>query len=413
MLSYIAAIVAAVSLAALWGCGTANDTAPAVDSTGKHPTNWVVGHRSAFHRTPEQCRECHGPDLAVRGSTGGITRIGCFAATWNGMSCHALVNGQPHGPRNLPHAIPFTSPGTHGPEAKRDLVGCQECHGEPGISGSNPRFNATIGSLSAGCEASGCHITNAAHPVPWLTHGSAGNLMRACSLCHGTTLRGGVARSCFSATCHPNSAPGTVPVAGQCTSCHGKPPNGLPGASSPNIAGAHAKHGNVPGIGSICETCHTGAGTGTANHANGRADVAFTSTYNAKSGPSAFDGGTQTCTNVSCHGGEAISWTQAFESEVHDGCIRCHAFGTNQYNSYHSGKHPEHERSGPNGLLCTDCHDIEKLRQKHFSGLSTPQFEGTPRDTLRDEVRYNGTTCSPPGLSPLGACHFDPVERAW
>ena len=83
------------------------------------------------------------------------------------------------------------------------------------------------------------------------------------------------------------------------------------------MAGKHAVHGALPGVG-VCNPCHNGLDTGTLEHynrANARpgkdalrvppGDVAFLGTYNAESGPAAFNPATRTCSNVICHGGQA------------------------------------------------------------------------------------------------------------
>ena len=49
-----------------------------------------------------------------------------------------------------------------------------------------------------------------------------------------------------------------------CTSCHGDPPSG---ATYPNVAGKHAVHGALPGMG-VCNPCHNGLDTGTLEHYN-------------------------------------------------------------------------------------------------------------------------------------------------
>ena len=180
----------------LGGCGSSNDAAPSISGSGQHPARatWIVDHRAAYRQHPAQCTSCHGADLR-----GGITNVNCFTGVPGGL-CHA--GG--HGPRPVPHALPFTAATLHGPEAKKDLVFCQSCHGTAGGPGSAPRFNVAVGSLVNGFED--CHLANSAHPpVPgvstaWPGHADAGNLGNACVLCHGATLGGGTGPACTS--CH-------------------------------------------------------------------------------------------------------------------------------------------------------------------------------------------------------------------
>ena len=408
-------IVAFALLAlAMGGCSSQNDQAPSLTVTGKHPADWYLAHRQAYAQAylkdnALQCRECHGMNL-----DGGIALVGCAAT-----SCHA--GGHP--PRPIPHAVPYTDPTVHGPAAKVDLTYCQVCHGTLSGLGTNPRFNVPIGSLATGCEASGCHnLTNptqasysAAHPRPWSTHNSAGNLSNACGLCHGATLLGGAGRSCSASGCHTNMAPGIPPVAGQCVSCHGKPP----------ASGAHAAHQAVASQANLCNACHAGAGSGTPRHGQrGFASVstAIAPTYAAKSGTGSVTevGGIVTCRNVSCHGGIVTpAWVGA-AIDVTIQCAFCHtagtAFQTPQYNSYYSGKHQKH-LTAPISLQCWNCHDPTRLATTHFSGLDTPAFTNPP-GSLFPEVNYSNGRCTPnPATGSFGVtqCHDpgDPGPFTW
>ena len=121
-----------------------------------------------------------------------------------------------------------------------------------------------------------------------------------------------------------------------CGTCHAIPPNG---SVSPNVAGQHAPHIAVSTI-IVCATCHTGAGDGTALHQNGTVDVIIDPTYNAKSGAASYNATNNTCTNVSCHGGQTTpGWLSGTVIDVNTQCTSCHASGTAQYNSYNSGQH--------------------------------------------------------------------------
>ena len=435
----------------LWGCGTANNDAPSFDAaSGKHPAGWVsaVGgnHRLAFRADSEPCKQCHGSDLLVAGSVGGVARVSCSSTSFDGIICHA--NG--HLPRLAPHVLPFTNPALHGTAAKTDLVFCQGCHAFPTASGpgSNPRFNVKIGALVNGCED--CHNIFTAHPsspfpdsAPWrgtITHRDAGNLANACVLCHGAApaLAGGIGPAC--STCHATSPLTNL----NCTSCHGSAQaNATPGLPAggvfPNISGAHNEHNVFNNVAGVCSTCHDGAGIGTINHFNNKVvNVAVLAAYNAKTGgfakyssagllvDSANNGGQ--CKNISCHGGITTpSWRTGI-IDVDTQCTSCHRSRTasDQFNSYFSGNpvvgppafaslHDKHVDNV--GLTCPDCHDIDKLRPSHFVGLNTPAFEGIPAVTIRAGVTYAGSvasgssSCSPtprPGGFPI--CH---ATRPW
>lgn len=395
-------------------CGSANDSAPTVDPVrGKHPASWWMWHRAYSDKDTSQCKDCHGSDLM-----GGITRIDC-SNQGNDTRCHA--NGHPPRPITPEHTPDFRIASLHGPVARADLLSCQACHGEPGIEGSNPRFNNPIGALPLGCEECHNHQRGAGHPTAgdasgatgWAGHRLAGGDLNNCALCHGLNLSGtgtdgnpSAGRSCSATGCHIALALGNVPVTGQCVSCHGKPPNGT---TAPNREGAHVKHNNLSTINSHCDECHGGAGTGTGLHADGAVDVIFLASHNAKSGTASIDQATKTCSNVRCHGGRDIAWTGFFDTEAH--CEQCHELGTSQYNSYHSGEHQRHTPGGTAGTPCTDCHDLEKLAPAHFSNLSSVEFEIAPADTILDEVNYVGGTCSPQNDGSqtvffLNRCHF-------
>ncbi len=375
---------------ALFACGKANDKAPALSSSGKHPDTWLTEHRSAYQRNRDLCRECHGTDL-----TGGVTKVDCFNQAGAGQ-CHA--NG--HGPRDVPHQLPFKDGAAHGPAAKKDLVYCQSCHGTLGGTGIAPRFNISLGSLQKGCED--CHSVNAAHPVwsatsGWRGHSTAGNIGNSCYLCH---FNGGTGPECT--TCHTALKPGTVPTSGACISCHANPP----------ALGSHSAHTALAGVKDVCSTCHDGAGFGTGKHANGTKDVAFAAIYNAKSG-TAIKNSDGSCANVSCHGGVS---TPVWGGKLTSGCLSCHSAGTAQYNGYNSGQHGEHITVI--GLQCTDCHDMSKTSgtASHYSGLGTSNFELAPSITVK-VPGYTSITprCSPgrfpaAGTYSVSVCHDN---RSW
>jgi predicted CxxxxCH...CXXCH cytochrome family protein len=305
-----------------------------------------------------------------------------------------------------PHTIPFTDPTLHGPVAKADLTFCEGCHASPsnGGPGSNPRFNVAIGSLTAGCETSGCHAAGTAHPAQWRGftatapggHRTAGNMANACVLCHGATLGGGAGLACT--TCHTAGSP---LVLTNCTSCHNIPPSG---STAPNRAGAHAVHGALSAVSANgCNTCHNGGGTGTQNHDYGRASafLSFLAQFNAKTGTGSFDATANTCANVSCHGGQTTPNWLTGTINVNTQCTSCHSSGTTQYNSFNSGHHSTHVSQG---IACYTCHDTALLAVNHFTHLDTTAMEGPASATLNAALQYNGTSCNP-SAGGLSGCH--------
>jgi hypothetical protein len=215
-----------------------------------HPPSWTndyLDHRYyAAQNGTQSCKACHGSTLH-----GYQVAPSCYSASFNGQSCH------PDGPQAVPHPVDgsYLLGTNHGPDSKADLTECQQCHGQPGGPGSNPRFN--VGIFAAGdngCE--GCHGVNYAHPQVWagpnpgnVFHYSSGNVQNACTLCHGVNLDGvgGVGVSCLG--CHAETVNFTL----DCTFCHGYPPNGTPDFDVP-IPVSH--NGVPPAPHNVCAWCH-------------------------------------------------------------------------------------------------------------------------------------------------------------
>jgi predicted CxxxxCH...CXXCH cytochrome family protein len=185
------------------------------------------------------------------------------------------------------------------------------------------------------------------------------------------------------------------------------------------VAGVHAKHNALSGVTGVCNACHNASGTGSQahyDHANALpgqnslrvspGETAFLSAYNAKSGAASFNATAFTCSNVSCHGGQATpNWqTGAGTIDVNTQCTSCHAPGTAQgapeNNSPYSGLHSFHLGSAV-GALCTECHDMANGTTgatNHFRFLNTPQMEGPAAQTVAPlgvAANYNaqGQTC--------------------
>lgn len=367
------------------------------------PKPWRGGtriHTNTDTNNAAVCATCHtnGANSSVQPSPPAPagTTPGCF----NSTLCHAAV-GHPAG---------WALPTAHGPAAKAapsSSAGfslCQTCHGND-FTGGN--------SLTSCLNTSGCHGAgvNAPHSASWLpgstyTHTTTdqGNAP-VCALCHTNGLNSPIAPpsppapagtppDCFNNTlCHATPTCGT---------CHGIPPNGT---VAPNVAGQHAAHIAVSTI-IVCATCHTGAGFGTALHINGVIDVILDPTYNAKSGAASYNATTNTCSNVSCHGGQTTpGWLSGTVINVNTQCTLCHvpgtALGTPQYNSQYSGRHSTHAGEG---IACYTCHDTALIAVNHFTTLNTTAMEGPASATLRSQLQYNGTSCNP-SAGGLTGCH--------
>jgi hypothetical protein len=221
------------------GCkSTPNSQALINPDTGKHADGWITAHPAYYIADPTQCTDCHGTDLR-----GGITRISCFSADLNGVSCHAL------GPAG--HPANWALPAQHGAMAKNapsripisGFSTCQLCHGTDLLGGS------------VGISCKSCH-TSAPHPTAWLP---------TSTYKHNTTDQ---ANAQVCADCHANGANSPIPAPPT-------PPAGTPigcfnntlchsvlhpaGWSSPSQHGASAKaapNASAPSGFSVCQTCH-------------------------------------------------------------------------------------------------------------------------------------------------------------
>jgi predicted CxxxxCH...CXXCH cytochrome family protein len=192
-----------------------------------------------------------------------------------------------------------------------------------------------------------------------------------------------------------------------------------------NIAGAHATHIALDNTGTpiSCDTCHNGLGPTllNLNHYN-RAksrvppgDVAFLATYNAKTVPFSFDNTALSCSNVSCHGGQATPNWQTSALDVNNQCTNCHVSGTAQFNSYNSGEHAFHlGQIGNTATSCKYCHNTTTLAVNHFTTLADNTISPA---VAAATVGGAGTliTTWTPGAGTSGTCNAacHPGDRTW
>jgi predicted CxxxxCH...CXXCH cytochrome family protein len=346
---------------------------------------------------------CHGPNLiGGAGSAPSCTTChvgGVITISKHPFAAPAVVNHKPF----LANTVPAN-----------DTTSCAlaACHG------------ANLAGGVAGPSCSGCHLGGALakHPASFGTTTSQvalnhkayvdANTANGCknTYCHGSSLDGAapaIGPSCSSTVCHQIGIP-TGQMAANCVSCHNRPPAG--GIASPNRGGAHAKHDALTGVTSVCDTCHTGAGTGTLNHFNGVINAQPTATYNAKSG-AAVRNPDGTCSNVSCHGGLTTPVWLTETIDVNTDCVKCHTVGTSagtpENNSPYSGEHSFHATQAfGSGVGCTACHDTVTLAPNHFTTLNTTAMEGPASGTIGGALitSYSAGTCN-------AACH--PGDRSW
>lgn len=342
-----------------------------------HPAGWSDPgqHGVTAEQNFSVCKTCHGPTY-----NGGSATTTCYL-------CH-------NGP-GLDHPAPGWVILDHKTAALADNVVCKKCHGADYLGG---------GSHTA-CKS--CHMENETkvHQLNWypdvqLNHrayaGTNGTTSCSNASCHGTNLTGVALSGPSCSTCHswPFSS-------ASCGTCHDIPPAGT---AFPNVAGRHSAH-TALSANIVCATCHEGAGSGTALHSNNVADVIIGTAYNAKSGAASFNATADTCSNVSCHGGQTTPVWLTGAINVNTQCASCHASGTAQYNNYNSGEHSKHVSR----FACTVCHDTAKLAANHFTGLGTTAMEGPASATIVNAVNYNGASCNP-SAGNLSGCHS---SRTW
>ncbi len=399
----------AVPAAAGTAPGCFNNTMCHGDAGAPHALGaiWKDPTSAAFHgieakKNLTYCQACHGTPGTTK-FDGGITTTACSA-------CHTAAKAHSF-PWSAAPVVSFPGYVASHRNAGKYTTACAVCHDvTKGRTAPDPTapscfsasFNAT------GCHANGPGIAN--HPVPFLTTAhttvTSAGFAADCQACHAVTGTSPVTAAPLCTTCHQASSPLTT---SNCASCHTKPPTGT---AFPNAAVLHPKHEALSGVTANCSVCHNGVGTGSQSHydhANARpgknalrvapAPVAFLATYNAKSGTASFNPTTQTCSNVSCHGGQTTPSWAGGTINVATQCTACHVSGTSQYNSQNlnGGEHPKHSN-----YACTECHNMTKGANagatSHFANLATQTMEGPASATIQFGVTgtYNTTakTCT-------------------
>jgi predicted CxxxxCH...CXXCH cytochrome family protein len=294
----------------------------------------------------------------------------------------------------------------------------------------------------------------AAHPVPFLkgkvtTAGNshlgatAANFTSDCATCHAKSGTSPTASAPACATCHTLGDPTAAGLnAGTCLSCHvgGAPASASPfttvgptGSAWPSLKGSHAKHlglltatkgtpstpttsaGTAP---LNCSSCHAGLlpsdETDTSHthydqvklkrittpSTTGPAPVAIfagTNGFKAQTGGApTFATAAQTCSSVSCHGGQVSpAWpagTLTVNATTY--CLACHVVNAAQYNAPIG----RHNSPGEHNQTCDYCHDMTQAKpgaQNHFKYLETTVVSGvsgTPSDQYPSDTVLFGAS---------------------
>jgi len=364
------------------------------------------------------CQICHGRDFS-----GGASASGC-------VSCHGVKAPHPPKPWRLTNASVFT----HATADPSNAIVCAQCHysGSPHNPAGHPDTPPPAGAQPGCYNGTLCHGANtASHAVPFLAGlvDSKGNghltvtataFQSDCASCHAYSGTSPTASAPLCRQCHTLADPvATGTHAGTCRSCHAGTaglPLGPGGTSFPSIAGAHAKHMNLP-TEITCDSCHGGSGTGTTQHytqANTRtgtpaapASVAIDAVFKAKTGGNpVFSAGSFTCAAVSCHGGQTTPEWQHGTLDAGSQCSACHGVAasagvTTQYNDAF-GRHSQgaHDATNPtNQIACATCHDMGNGSPgalAHFKYLHTQAVDGVATGIPADQL-------------PSGTLVFDPA----
>jgi predicted CxxxxCH...CXXCH cytochrome family protein len=232
-----------------------------------------------------------------------------------------------------------------------------------------------------------------------------------CRTCHGAQLDGGTsAISCDG--CHSLKSDGTTPEPSttawrtDCTFCHGGTDNAL-GAPPRDLNGAtakadmtftsHTKHVTADSVHVAydCVQCHVKPvdvlSTGHAfDSTKIKAEVNFTA------GISQFGiyGGTQSCSNLYCHGnGLADNGTYDGHFSPTD-CNSCHPTNNAHVNNL-SGKHDLH-LNGANAIICSDCHSNTVSTSNAI--INAALHINKVKNYAMAGITYAGGTCN-------GNCH--------
>ncbi len=141
-----------------------------------------------------------------------------------------------------------------------------------------------------------------------------------------------------------------------CDTCHGQATeeDGQP------ASGSHDMHAAAANEDYACSACHTGAGSGTAVHADGTIDMSIDATYGGtydRGNHAAGSGVYGSCSTVYCHGDTLTAGTDT--TPTWGGAVACgDCHGDDAATPPTAGSHVRHAGDAGGGLsrACTDCH---------------------------------------------------------
>ncbi|MBI5142242.1 MAG: CxxxxCH/CxxCH domain-containing protein [Nitrospirae bacterium] len=373
----------------------------------------ATGQTEFIHYNKADCISCHSHGR-------GFKPIGCDGCHGN-PPVEDVVNSQSTGGTKglaeIPGSTGSTTSGAHGKHASAEGQGysCEICHyGYPGNMPDSGNHVIDIGFNIFSSGGNGTAYNGQAVVAGYRAHngttvtatGAKGMNNLTCSniYCHGNVqgLSGNGAPTAYGTPVWDS------PASVQCGSCHKS--NGTLGDGSRMDSGSHGKHLSQPGY--SCSTCHNGAGSGTAKHADNVIDVSFPAIYggSASYNGNGFDdhspgSGYGTCTNIYCHSNAApfdkanIFRTQNWGDPART-CSSCH--DTGGATTGLSGRHAAHTNAGTYGFACEKCHSATA------SGSSAIKAGAPHSDTAKDVVFSRGGSYSTGSRGCSGTyCHSD------
>ncbi|HSN91083.1 MAG TPA: CxxxxCH/CxxCH domain-containing protein [Anaeromyxobacteraceae bacterium] len=271
------------------------------------------------------CATCHknysastvNPPTHVDGTRNVVLQDGTTITGWACATCHAALGV-------TVHAVGYSDPTVHGPDAIAGIATCQSCHGADFGGGLGPSCNA-------------CHET-----AGW----NAAALTTNCTFCHGTKTRSGYDFA---------TAPKYLAA----------PPEGVAGATvetDPHV-GAHQAHltGGTYSTPIACAQCH--AEPADLSHVNGTVAFAWGSLATTDGATPTFNATGQTCTNY-CHGSTldgGLAQTPSFTATdlgatALERCSACHGSApSGSLVGPNTGRHDRHVVA--EGYRCYLCHN--------------------------------------------------------
>jgi hypothetical protein len=410
--------VGASLLALVAGCSKHRPESP-FDADSGHPADWVAKHPDAFRTASGGCIKCHGDDLM-----GGISKVSCYSASFNGQGCHAIGPGG--------HPPGWSSPSSHGAAAKaapspsKGFATCETCHGND-FAGGRVKFSCFD-----------CHGVRAPHPkAPW----------RGTAVTHTTTDPGNAP---VCAQCHRNKNPGT-PGCFNNTLCHAQPGHAA-GWADPAQHGAAAKGapGDMSGFAS-CEICHGGnfgGGVGptcfschgvSAPHAPApwRGGAFTHTTTNQANAPvcaqchrSSTPGSPSCFNNTLCHGpqaGHPAGWANPSQhgaaaiadlascEACHGGdfaggssgqsCFPCHGWNAAHGKTNWIGGGSDHLINQNNAAACHVCHQLNPGTPNCFNNTLCHGPKGNHPAGWAAAAVHGSAAINSPGYANCQGCH--------